>query len=252
MLSSMSIKTKQTHTHTKSTASAKTHWHSSTSLTFTHLQAVSHHLPVCAPCHLPEIRAFSSQANSKHCLGSQMPSDTAILWHWGRYVNNFPQPANADSKITWIHNLEIKFLWFPKQVRLELSRSRSPGRKRVWKQALRKHSREFACGAAGLDRRHPSAKNISIVLGLRGLCTCSQGSHQVECPTHQPTHTDGGWALCYQSSSCSSASLSALPSKQIMADSCSALSILGSLTVLVMITDINVYTDRRLALIVQR
>ena len=31
-----------------------------------------------------------------------------------------PRPANTDSKTSWIHNLERKFLWFTKPVRLEL------------------------------------------------------------------------------------------------------------------------------------
>lgn len=55
-------------------ASAKTHWHSPMPLTFT-----SSLSPVCASCHLPELRAqFYSKPTASTAWGDQTPSDAAI------------------------------------------------------------------------------------------------------------------------------------------------------------------------------
>lgn len=98
-----------------------------------------------------------------------------------------------------------------------------------------------------------SFQGFKMVLGLSRLPTlASHGPTKCSSPDASlPIPVLDG--LCaVRPSAGSSASLPASPSKQIMADSCSALSILGSLAVLLIITVINVYTDRRLAHIVQR
>lgn len=98
-----------------------------------------------------------------------------------------------------------------------------------------------------------SFQGFKMVLGLSRLPTlASYGPTKCSSPhVSLPIPVLDG--LCaVRPSAGSSASLPASPSKQIMADSCSALSILGSLAVLLIITVINVYTDRRLAHIVQR
>lgn len=77
---------------------------------------LSVHLAICLSS---EHSFFSSQQQAlpegDKCLQTQpfpgTGEETSTISPW---------PVNTDSKISWTHNLEIKFLWFTKPVRLEL------------------------------------------------------------------------------------------------------------------------------------
>lgn len=73
-----------------------------------------------AICLSSEHSFISSQQQALPGGGANAFSSSRSLAQKKRHQPFPPQPANTDSKISLIHNLEIKFLWFTKPVRQEL------------------------------------------------------------------------------------------------------------------------------------